>query len=543
MTRNPRRNRTRSKAKVNRNEQKRPIESNKKSLNVKKVFIFLLLPFLIILSILGINGLKNLFSSYKVIRKNPERYYASFVNNLWGVIDANGNTIIPNEYKEMITIPNQEKDVFIITYDIKSKTEYSTKAINKNGNVILKKPNIIPIEYENTDIQFDNNLLAFKENNLYGFIDYNGDIKSEAKYSSFSTFPGIKNRVIIEEDGKKGVLNTELFETVVAPVYKSVEPINNFENSPYIVIFDNLKGITTNKNKTILPAEYNEIIKTNSKKYFAAKKDNILSIFDEKGKEIVKDYKETPVDIIDDLIISRNNSGKVGATNFKKENIIPFEYNNITVAGLNTFITEKNGKFNISQFFAKNSDIKKQEKDKLNILKKDYSNIEYIPEGNFYIAREKDTDNNVDIYDGDFNLKINGIIDDINYKSSFIKIKNGKTYKYYLFNFQEKTEKEVYPSNNLYLYEENGKIGFVDERNNVIVPAIYDDARVQNEYGFIAVSRNNKWGVINYTGDVIVEPSLDFKDYTSIHFINNYYLDKNEELQMYRQAKIKSNKN
>lgn len=541
MTRNPRRNRTRTQERIEK-ERKNIIEkSERKSLNIKKVLIFLILPFLLLITILGIKSLKNIFSTYKITRNNPIRYYASFVNSNWGVIDSNGQNVIPNEYKEYIAIPNHNKDVFIITYDIKSKTEFSTRAINKNGNNIIKKQNIIPIEYENTEFKFDQHLLAFKENNLYGFIDYDGNIKSEAKYTSFTTFPGISNRVLIEEEGKKGVLNTELFETVVAPVYKSIEPLNNSENTPYIVIFDNLKGLTTTKNKTILPAEYKEIIKTNSKKYFAAKKDSSISIFDENSKEIVKNFNDTPIDILDDLIIARNENGKVGAKNFNGEIIIPFEFNNIVTAGLNTYITNKNNKYNISQFFAKAKDISKQEKDKINILEKDYSFIEYIPEGNFFIAKEKELDNIVSIYDHNFNLKLNGIIEDINYKSSFLKIKNGKTYKYYLFNFEEKSEKEVYPENNLYLFEENGKLGFMNDKNNIIVPAIYDEAKIQNQYGYIAVSRNNKWGSLDYTGKVIVEPTLDFKDFTKIEFINNYYLDKNEELTTFKLAESKNN--
>lgn len=539
MTRNPRRNRTRTQERM---EKKNIIEKpERKSLNVKKVLIFLLLPFLILISILGVKSLKSILSTYKVNRNNPIRYYASYVNNNWGVIDSNGQNIIPNEYKEYIVIPNHKKDVFIITYDIKSKTDFSTRAINKNGNNVIKKQNIIPIEYQDTEFKFDQNILAFKENNLYGFMDYDGNIKSEAKYSSFTTFSGISNRILVEEEGKKGVLNTELFETVVAPVYKNVEPLNNSESTPYIVIFDNLKGLTTTKNKTILPAEYKDIIKTNSKKYFAAKKDSSISIFDENSKEIVKNFNDTPIDILDDLIIARNNSGKVGARNFNGEIIIPFEYDNVLTAGLNTYITVKNNKYNISQFFAKAKDISKQEKDKTNILEKDYSFIEFIPEGNFFIAREKETDNAVSIYDHNLNLKLNGIIEDINYKSSFLKIKNGKTYKYYLFNFEEKSEKDVFPENNLYLFEENGKLGFVNDKNNIIVPAIYDEAKVQNKYGYIAVSRNNKWGCLDYTGKVIIEPTLDFKDFTKIEFINNYYLDKNEELTAFKMAESKNN--
>lgn len=553
MERNPRRHRMSqrnrstqnksSKIKMSKESSKPRKENNNYSgnndtnkLNFTKVLMFVLLPILLALCIIGFKNLKTALTSYKIVRKNPIRYYTTFVDNNWGVIDSNGNEVIPNEYKEMIIIPNNEKDVFIVTYDISSKDKFSTRAVNKNNNSVIKKRDIVPIQYDLNEISYDKNILAFKQENKYGFIDYEGNVKAEAKYDSFKVFPGIKNRILIEENGKKGVLNTTNFNVVVAPVYKEVIPVNSNENTAYIVVFDNLKGVTSCKNQTILSAEFNEIYLTNSNKYFVAKKGNDKSIYNEKGEAVSKDIKNDPVDIMDNIVISKNDKNKFGATDFEKNIIIPFEYDDIKFAGLNTYIVKKDGKYNISQYFTAKKDIVKQEKDRKNILKKPYDSIEYISEGNFYLAHENKNDNNLDVYDNKFDLKISGIIEDINYAKSFIKVKNGKTYKYYMFNFQEKSEKDVYPENNLYMFEENGKIGFVNDKNNVIVPAIYDEAMVQNPYGFIPVSRNNKWGVLDHMGNVIIEPSLDLSQNTKIDFIKNYYLDKNVELNTYKKG-------
>lgn len=547
MERNPRRNRMNqrnrntnsksSKTSTRTSDIKEKIsEDDNPKLNFTKVLMFILLPILIPLCIIGFKNLKPALTTYKIERKNPIRYYTTFVDNNWGVIDSNGNEVIPNEYKEMIVIPNKEKDVFIVTYDILSKDKFSTRAINKNNNSVIKQKDIIPIQYDINEVVYDQNILAFKNNEKFGFIDYEGNIKSEAKYDSFKTFPGIQNRILVEENGKKGVLNTKNFKTVVAPVYKEIVPINANENTAYIVVFDNLKGITSCTNQTILSAEFNEIYITNSNKYFVAKKDEDKSIYNEKGEVVAKDIKNNPTDIMDNLIISKNDKEQFGAINFNKEVIIPFEFEDIKFAGLNTYIIKKDGKYNISQYFTTKKDIVEQEKDKLNILKKSYDSIEYISEGNFYLAHENKNNNILDVYDNKFDLKISGIIEDIDYNKSFIKVKSGKTYKYYMFNFQEKAEKDVYPENNLYMFEENGKVGFVNDKNNVIVPAIYDEAMVQNRYGFIPVSRNNKWGVLDHMGNVIVEPSLDLKQNLKIDFIKNYYLDKNAELNVYKKA-------
>lgn len=491
-------------------------------LNIKKVIFVLFLPILILLIFLGIKHFPKLSIPYKIKRSNPKRYFTSFTNNNYGVIDENGNEVLKNEYTEYIVIPNKTKDLFIISYQKNDKKDFETKAINKDGNEVFKNFNkVIPIEYKNSTNKFDQNLLALKNSEgKIGFGDYQGNIIIEPKYDSFSIFNGIENLIEITENGKKGVLNTTSSLIAVAPVYKSVEPLNKNQNSPFIVVFENLKGVVSSSNKQILPAEFTDIIKTNSNKFFVGVKNNEKNIYNEKGKMILGNIPITPIDISDTSIIG-NKDRKLGVLSFEKQLILPYAYDYIEKTGLDTFLVKQNNKFLVIKT-----------KEKKNLLKNTYDNINYIKNANIYIASNNKS-NSADAYNGNLELKLSGVFEEINEEKSYIKLKDNNTYKYYLFNFEEKKTEEIFKTNNLFMFSENGKIGYRTSKNQIIIPAIYDEGLEQNEYGYIAVSRNNKWGVLDHEGKTIIEPKYDFSEFIKINFINEWHLDKELELETY----------
>ena len=100
-------------------------------LNVKKVFAVVIAILAIIMFILILVRLM------KPTKSSTEKniamaYYAAFDNDKWGVINSSGETVINPSYDEMIIIPNKEKPVFIVMYDVDySNNTYKTKAINE----------------------------------------------------------------------------------------------------------------------------------------------------------------------------------------------------------------------------------------------------------------------------------------------------------------------------------------------------------------------------------------------------------------------------
>ena len=130
-----------------------------------------------------------------------------------------------------------------------------------------------------------------------------------------------------------------------------------------------------------------------------------------------------------------------------------------------------------------------------------------------------------DVLNKNFETKITDVIvSSVNEKDSYIKVKSNSDYKYYDFNLEEKSNKEILKQNTLFLNKEKGKYGFVNSKDVVVVNYEYDDGTEQNEYGYAAIKKNGKWGAINSKGEVIVQPTLDIDDFLVINFLGEWHL-------------------
>ena len=93
------------------------------------------------------------------------------INDKYGVLDRNGNIIIEPEY-DNIEIPNTDYGVFI------AYKENDKKILNENSEEILNNIDASVIEvssdYNEDETDFDTSRLKYKENNLYGLLDFNG---------------------------------------------------------------------------------------------------------------------------------------------------------------------------------------------------------------------------------------------------------------------------------------------------------------------------------------------------------------------------------
>ena len=54
-------------------------------------------------------------------------------------------------------------------------------------------------------------------------------------------------------------------------------------------------------------------------------------------------------------------------------------------------------------------------------------------------------------------------------------------------------------------------------------PYQYDDITEQNEYGFVAVKKDGKWGVIDQYGNTIVDPKYEFSDISKITVLGKWH--------------------
>ena len=113
------------------------------------------------------------------------------------------------------------------------------------------------------------------------------------------------------------------------------------------------------------------------------------------------------------------------------------------------------------------------------------------------------------IYDSELNLKLTGIISEINETKGYMKIRIENEYKYYNFKFEEKNNTEILTNNKIFLSKKDGKYGYIDKDGNVVVDYIYDDATELNNYNYAAVKQNGLWGSIDEKGKIILAPKYE----------------------------------
>lgn len=506
----------------------RRFKKEERKLNMKKVFLVIIIPIIIALIVLGIKYAKTSVIKYNVKRTGVKGYYTIYENGKWGVINSTGNKIIEPTYDEMIVIPDHKKDAFIINKDVNYlNNEFKSELLNENKtNMAENYDQIKPIEYTTSDLNYDKNLLIAKKGDKYGLIDLTGQEKFKPEFDEIVSMKGIKNKVKIKQGNKYGVINTETNNYVAPAIYDNVEPMYQGEETPYIVKNENRQGVRSQLGKEILKTEYDEIKKVKSDNFVIAKKGQTSKLYNVDGTEqgiISKDV----IEITEEKMMIYKNGEKVGLINGNSKEILPAEFKKIVPAGDNNYIVQDDNGYNVVKADKEgNSTV---EENKKRLLEKSYENITYDKEAKIYIATNA---NKEDIYDNELNKKLSDVI----YKKStenYMIINDGKDDKIYNFKFEEVNEKDAYSNNNLIRTKENGKYGYTDREGRVIVAPIYDDAKMQNEYGYIAVSRSGKWGVLNYNGDVIVEPKYDFKNYLLVDFIGEYFRDKNVELETY----------
>lgn len=492
-------------------------------LNKKKVAAFIIA---IIVIIMVVVSLKNLLTTDKKTGNVSAltTYISAYENNKWGVIDNEGTPIIEPTYDEIVVVPNKHKDIFICVYDVNYENNtYKTKVLNKSGKEILEKYNLVEAieNSKENEVWYEDDILRFEKDGKYGLINFKGKEVLSPEYSNIYALSGTEKSIVIEKDGKKGIFTTVSNEIVIEPKYDEIISINNNNENGYIVKnSENKYGIMSNDKKIILDLKYDEIKNLESKDYVVVKENNVLKIINKQGQTII----ETGFDSIekinsDEFIIIKD--GKYGVLDKSGNTVLPNEYEDIKPSITSYYIAKKNGKYGIVSSADNSAKIDFE-----------YENINYIKEADFFEAEKSDY--TTDLINRDFKKELESvIISDLNMDDGYIRVRKDSEYKYYNFKFEEKTNIEVLTGNTLFLVKENGKYGYVNKNNEKIVDCIYDDAKEQNEFGYSAVKKDGKWGVLKADGTVILEPSINLDENLYVDFIDTWYRHKELDLNVY----------
>ena len=494
-------------------------------LNMKKVFAVIIAIIVFIMFVFIIKGL--LTKDKEQGKITSKDYFASFRDNKWGVIDSNGETIIDPSYGEMIIVPSSKNDVFLCTYDINYETgEYKTKAINsKNEEIFTNYDQIEAISNKdkNNNLWYESNVLKVKKDGKFGLINLSGKELTGFEYEDIVAIEGITNALKVKKDGKYGVIDNEGKE-IVKIQYSDITNLGKDNKSGFIVKAENGKyGIVDYSQNQILESKYDEIYKIYGNDLYVVKQADKKILVQKDGTEVLT----TGFDEIKEILKSKDNGiiykkgNLYGVMKTTGDVTIEATYEDLKEAKSGVLIAKKNGKYGII-------DLENNNKTEFK-----YSIIEYDEKADIYVAEDENYNN--DIIDNAFAVKQTGILIDKDNEKGYIKIRQNDEYKYYNFKFEEKNEKDVFPSKTLYLSKKDGKYGFIDKDGNVIVDYIYDDAIEQNVYGYASVKKDGKWGSIDNKGNIVQEPTYNLDEYLKVDFIGRWHFGKDINMNYYNQ--------
>lgn len=321
----------------------RRYDDDSRQLNMKKVIATIIVIIGIIMIVLSI---KNLLSGDE---KNKDvstltSYISVVENDKWGVIDNKGNIIIDLIYDEMIVIPNETQDVFVCTYNIDYNNEtFDTKVINESNEEILKEyDNVTAIENtDGTNTWYEDNVLKFEKAGKYGLIDFEGKTIADANYDNIYALSGIKDTLIIEKDGKKGLINNKTTEIIIEPLYIDIVAISNKHEDGYIVKNDSNKfGLIANDKTKVLAEKYDDIKHVTGNGYYIVVENGKAEIIDKAGRVILDEGFDSVEGIqLDNFIIIKDS--KYGVIDKQGNAVISPEYENIKFGTVDSFIAQK----------------------------------------------------------------------------------------------------------------------------------------------------------------------------------------------------------
>lgn len=490
----------------------------KQKLNMKKVIGVIVAIAAIIMCVVSIKML--LEPKPELENTTKSAYFSAYKQGKWGVINQEGNEVIPFTYDEMILVPDTSKAIFITISNVDfSNGTYKTKVFNEKKEEIFNNYELVePIDNfdEWQNLWYEKNVLKVKKDGKYGLINMNGEEILECRYDEISSLKGTKNSLIIKKDGKLGIASN-VGDVIVPVEYKEVKAFGDDYSDGYIVINEeNKQGLIGSNKKTILEANYEEIKQVTGNNFYVVKEKGTLKIINKAKDTVLENAFDDVIEINgDNITVKRGeNIGVISKTNEEK---IPFMYQELKCIGNNRYIAKKDNQYGII------------DQSNETIVEFKYNYINKREDTDFVEADKSDA--KTDIYNKDMELKLTGIVSEVNNEKGYISIRVGGEQKYYNFKFEEKQAKDIFTDHTLFLSKKDGKYGYKDKDGNLVVDYIYDDATEQNDYGYCSVKKGNVWGSLNKDGNISLEPSINLDNNLIVDFIGKWHLG--EELNLY----------
>ena len=387
-------------------------------LNYTKVFAVIIAIAVVIMFIFII---KNVFKQREKVTKNYQ-YFALYAQNKWGVINQDGDEVIIPSYQEMIIIPNEEKDVFVCTYDIDEQTgTYKTKAINsKNEEIFTAYEQVEAIDNidKNNNLWYEKNILKVSKNGKYGLIDLNGKELLPIEYDEITVLDGMENSIIIKKDGKVGLVNDN-GSILIEVNYKDIRALGETYKDGYITIDDAGKyGVVSATKKQILENKYDEIMPVYLKDYYLIKEGEEKEVIDSNGNVILDSgFDDIKSATTNGVIFIKNNLYVEISTS--AESTLDAKYQDLKEVKDGIYIAKQNDKYGIIDNVGNEQ------------LAFEYAGITYNEKADLFFA--EDSEYNTSIINDIYDVKATGILSEVNNEDEYIRMRVNDNYKYYDF--------------------------------------------------------------------------------------------------------------
>ena len=493
-------------------------------LNLKKVFAVIILFVVIIMCIVMLKGI--LDGDEEQGNVTSIDYFAAYQNNKWGVIDSNGNIVIDPSYAEMIVVPNSKEDVFLCTFDVNyDDGTYSTKALNsKNEEIFTNYEQIEAISNtdESQNLSYDSKVLKVQSGGKYGLINMEGNEVLPCEYDEITALQGVENTLLVSKDGNYGTVSDE-GKILLPTEYAEIQNLGDEASQGFIVRNAEGKcGIVDIGNGQVLETKYDNIAKIHQGDYYVVTEDGKQKVVNRDGTESLNGSYDEITAILknpEDGVIYKDGD-KFGVMSLSGETTIGTQYDDLKEAKTGVFIAKTGENYGIIDLEGNT------------LVEFKYRGITYNEKADLYVTEDESYNN--EVLDSNYEIKLTGMVTDLDDEKGYIEVRQDDEYKYYNFRFEEQKESDIFSSNTLFVSKKDGKYGFVDKDGNVVVDYIYDDVTNQNAFGYAGVKKDGKWGSIDRNGKVVQEPTYDLEDYLQVDFIGSWYLGKDLNMNYYR---------
>lgn len=523
----------------------------------KKWIVVICFVFILIIGIFAgssfLSRKKGLDRDYDILKVTEYKYYLLKVDKKYGVIKKDGTVIVEPMYDE-VQIPNQDIDVFVL------KEDRIYKVVNeKNERILTDIEGVCAVEGKNSegDIVFNSTVLKYCINNKYGLVDFSGVKITDALYDEISSLSDKNGEILVKNNEKYGVINVKGV-SLVSTRYDYLKgdaysKNGDYKNSGYIVGNKTSQGMRygyiDRNEKEIIKIDQESIYRVteidSDSAYVIASQNGRFALY--KDKDNLTGYKY--IDIFynngtNSFTVKKNKS--YGLLDLSGTVVIPEEYEELIVVGIyvKAHKNDMDYTYDLSGNLIENSQFASlqetttgkfyisiddnykygiADKEKNVVVSNQYDYIEEIISTGLLIATMQ---NGVTIYSAGAKEIVSLDNAEVEMIGDYIKVNTSKE-SYYLSKDGKRVDnKTVYIDNGIYASKSGKKWGFVDLKDNTVIPCVYDEVTEINEYGFAGVKKNGKWGVINSDAELILEPTY-ILDVVNPIFIGKYYLNGN----------------